>query len=56
VPFIVVVLIMLGFVVVSTHPPEWLFAMFVVYGLSGHVLWLWRRARRGRFVADVPTK
>ena len=55
VPFIVVVLIMLGFVAVSSDPPKWLFAMFVAYGLSGHVLWVWRRLRRGRVVvADKP--
>ncbi len=45
VPFIAIVLIMLVFGFVSSDPPKWLFAMFVVYGLSGHVLWLWRRAR-----------
>jgi CDP-diacylglycerol---serine O-phosphatidyltransferase len=43
VPFIVIVLIMLGFVVVSSDPADWLFAMFIVYGLSGHLLWIWRR-------------
>lgn len=48
VPFIVIVLIMLGFVVVSSDPPKWLFALFVVYGLSGHLLWVWRRARGDR--------
>ena len=46
VPFIVVVLIMLAFVAVSADPPKWLFAMFVAYGLSGHLLWLWRLVRR----------
>ena len=51
VPFIVVVLIMLGFVVVSADPPKWLFAMFVAYGLSGHVLWAWRRLRGPRTTA-----
>ena len=51
VPFIVVVLIMLGFVAISSDPPKWLFAMFVAYGLSGHLLWVWRRLRRGRAVA-----
>lgn len=45
VPFIVIVLLMLVFGFVSSDPPKWLFAMFVVYGLSGHVLWLWRRTR-----------
>jgi CDP-diacylglycerol--serine O-phosphatidyltransferase len=48
VPFIVIVAIMLGLVVVSSNPPEWLFAMFVAYGLSGHLLWVWRRLRRSR--------
>ena len=48
VPFIVVVLIMLAFVAVSSDPPKWLFAMFVAYGLSGHLLWLWRLLRRDR--------
>ncbi len=46
VPFIVVVLIMLAFVAVSADPPKWLFAMFVAYGLSGHLLWAWRLVRR----------
>ena len=52
VPFIVVVLIVLGFVAISSDPPKWLFAMFVAYGLSGHLLWLWRRAR-GRQATPV---
>lgn len=51
VPFIVVVLIMLGFVAVSSDPPKWLFAMFIAYGLSGHLLWAWRRLRRGHVVS-----
>ena len=46
VPFIFVVGIMLVFVAVSSDPPKWLFAMFVAYGLSGHLLCLWRRVRR----------
>ena len=54
VPFIVVVLIMLGFVAISSDPPKWLFAMFVAYGLGGHLLWVWRRVRRGR--VPVPDK
>jgi CDP-diacylglycerol--serine O-phosphatidyltransferase len=54
VPFIVIVLIMLGFVVVSSDPPKWLFAMCVIYGLSGHVLWVWRRLRGERKAALSP--
>ena len=36
------------FVFVSSDPPVVLFLLFVVYSLSGWVLWLWRvrRARR----------
>jgi CDP-diacylglycerol--serine O-phosphatidyltransferase len=45
-PSIVLVLMMLVFALVSSDPPKWLFGMFVLYGLSGHALWLWRRARR----------
>ena len=49
VPFIVVFLVALAFVAVSSDPPKVLFALFIVYGLSGHLLWLWRRfGRRGR--------
>jgi CDP-diacylglycerol--serine O-phosphatidyltransferase len=48
VPFIVIVLIMIGFVVVSSDPSKWLFAMFVVYGVSGHLLWIWRRLHGAR--------
>ena len=51
VPFSVVVLIMLTIGFVFSDLPKWLFAMLMAYGLSGHVLWLWQRARRGR---DLP--
>ncbi len=46
VPFIAIVLIVIVFGLVTSDPPKWLFAIFVAYGLSGHLLWLWRRARR----------
>jgi CDP-diacylglycerol--serine O-phosphatidyltransferase len=52
VPFIVIVAIMIGFVVVSSDPPKWLFAMFVAYGLSGHLLWVWRKVRHKPDVSD----
>ncbi len=48
VPFIVIVAIMLVFVAISSDPPKWLFAMFVAYGLSGHLTWIWRRLRPAR--------
>jgi CDP-diacylglycerol--serine O-phosphatidyltransferase len=49
VPFSVVVLIALGFVLlisVAGTLPEMLFGLFIVYGLSGYVLWIADRFRR----------
>ncbi|MBA2674497.1 CDP-diacylglycerol--serine O-phosphatidyltransferase [Ramlibacter sp.] len=43
VPFVVIVAIMLGIAVINIHPPTVLFAMFIVYGLSGYVVYGWRR-------------
>ena len=43
VPFVVILGIVLAFVLVSYSPPEVLFMLFVVYGLSGYVMWLLRR-------------
>ncbi len=40
VPFMVVLLIVLAFVLVSYSPPEVLFFLFVLYGLSGYANWL----------------
>lgn len=48
VPFVVVLLIVLFFVLVSYSPPEVLFAIAVSYGLSGYVMWAWLRLRRDR--------
>jgi CDP-diacylglycerol--serine O-phosphatidyltransferase len=45
VPFVVIVLIALGIAVINIHPPIVLFALFVVYGLSGYALYGWRRAK-----------
>ena len=42
VPFIFLILLMLGLVLISSDPPLMLFSLFVVYGLSGHALSLWR--------------
>ena len=47
VPFAAVLLILFAIVLVSFDPPTVLFGIFVVYGLSGHVLWL-LRLRRAR--------
>ena len=43
VPFMVVLLIVLAFVLVSYSPPEVLFFLFVLYGLSGYANWLMLR-------------
>ena len=50
VPFIFLILLVLGFVLISSDPPLMLFSLFVVYGLSGHILllWRWSRGRQGR--------
>lgn len=45
VPFVVILLIVLAFVLVSSSPPEVLFALFVAYGLSGYVYWVMMRAK-----------
>ena len=42
VPFIVVLGVVLLFVLVSSDPPVVLFSLFVLYGLSGWAVWLWR--------------
>jgi CDP-diacylglycerol---serine O-phosphatidyltransferase len=54
VPFAVVLLIVVAFVLISTDPPIVLFLLFVAYGLSGYVYWVWRRQRRAR-PAPPPT-
>jgi CDP-diacylglycerol--serine O-phosphatidyltransferase len=45
VPFTVIFLIVLGFVLISFDPPIVLFLMFVAYGLSGYVHWVWKKRR-----------
>ncbi|HSR02636.1 MAG TPA: CDP-diacylglycerol--serine O-phosphatidyltransferase [Methylophilaceae bacterium] len=40
VPFVAVLAIMLGFVLVSHSPPEVLFTVVFIYALSGYYLWL----------------
>jgi CDP-diacylglycerol--serine O-phosphatidyltransferase len=50
VPFIVVFLFALFFIVVSSYPPGVLFLIFLGYTLSGYVLWVmdWRRKKKSR--------
>jgi CDP-diacylglycerol--serine O-phosphatidyltransferase len=55
VPFFVILLIVFAFILVSTSPPEVLFAAFVLYGLSGYVDGAWRvLARRKKPAGDAP--
>jgi CDP-diacylglycerol---serine O-phosphatidyltransferase len=45
VPFTVIVLIALGIAVINIDPPTVMFSLFVIYGLSGYVLYAWRKAK-----------
>jgi CDP-diacylglycerol--serine O-phosphatidyltransferase len=45
VPFVSLVLVALGIAVVNIDPPTVLFAVFVGYGLSGYVIYIWRKAK-----------
>lgn len=46
VPFAAILLVVVAFVLVSSDPPLMLFGLFVLYGLSGYVLWMWRAMSR----------
>ena len=46
VPFVVILLIVLAFVLVSYSPPEVLFFVALVYGLSGYVMWIMQRLKK----------
>jgi CDP-diacylglycerol---serine O-phosphatidyltransferase len=48
VPFIVIFLIALGLVLISQDPPTLLFLLMLAYGLSGWVLFFWRKSRGER--------
>jgi CDP-diacylglycerol--serine O-phosphatidyltransferase len=54
VPFFVILLIVLAFILVSTSPPEVLFGAFLLYGLSGYVDALLQLIRRKKPVAPPP--
>jgi CDP-diacylglycerol--serine O-phosphatidyltransferase len=45
VPFVVIVLIALGIAIINIHPPIVLFALFVIYGVSGYVIYGWRKMK-----------
>jgi len=55
VPFVVVFLIMISFVLVSYQPAIVLFACFVAYSLSGYVWSAWLRIRRRRDTTPGPS-
>ncbi|MEN9383637.1 MAG: CDP-diacylglycerol--serine O-phosphatidyltransferase [Pseudomonadota bacterium] len=54
VPFAVIVLIALGIAIINIHPPTVLFGVFVLYGLSGYVVYGVRKAK-GAPVSVVST-
>lgn len=56
VPFGAAILVVLAFVAFSSYPAGILFLVCIAYGLSGHLLWLWRIAtrRRGGVAAAPP--
>ena len=45
VPFAVIVLVALGIAVINIHPPTVIFALFVMYGLSGYAVYGWRKTK-----------
>ncbi|RZI83426.1 MAG: CDP-diacylglycerol--serine O-phosphatidyltransferase [Rubrivivax sp.] len=54
VPFIVIVAIALGIAVINLHPAGVLFSIFVVYGLSGYGVYVWKRVK-GKPVSVIST-
>ena len=54
VPFVVIVAIALAIAVINIHPPMVLFAIFLVYGLSGYGVFVYRRLR-GQPVSVIST-
>jgi len=54
VPFVVLVAIMLVIAVVSLDPPRVLFALFCAYGISGYLVYAWRKFK-GKPVSVIAT-
>ena len=54
VPFIVIVAIALGIAVITYHPPLVLFGVFIVYGISGYVVYAIKKSH-GRPVSVIAT-
>lgn len=47
VPFVVILVVVLGFVIITIDPPKVLLVLFAIYGFSGPVMWFWKRRPRG---------
>jgi CDP-diacylglycerol--serine O-phosphatidyltransferase len=54
VPFWVILVFVAGFVFISSNPPVILFGLFIVYGLSGWGVWLWRWRKAKRLFPRTP--
>ena len=54
VPFVVIVLIALGIAVINIHVPATLFALFVIYGVSGYGVYVWKKMK-GKPVSVIAT-
>lgn len=54
VPFIVIVAIALAFALIAYHPPTVLFGLFVIYGVSGYAVYVWKRMK-GKPVSVIST-
>ena len=52
VPFIVIFLVALFFILISSYPPGVLFLLFLAYSLSGYVLWLLELRKKAATPAD----
>ena len=54
VPFIVIVAIAVGIAVINVHPPTVLFVIFCLYGVSGYVVYAYKKAK-GKPVSVIAT-
>ena len=54
VPFVVIVAIVLFIALINLHVPIMLFLLFVIYGMSGYVVYVWRRLK-GKPVSVIAT-
>lgn len=54
VPFAVIVAIALGIALINVDPPRVLFGVFCAYGISGYLVFAWRKAK-GRPVSVIAT-